>query len=128
MKNLESTIFDPSLLELDEIVEIIECEEEETLDIKMSNLGHLFFANGVLTHNSGYDSTELNMGHIAESAGLSHTADIIYGIIQDSTMHVNNEYWLKILKVRNGSGKNSRCLYQIDYSYMRLNETDIIIS
>lgn len=79
-------------------------------------------------NRGGYDSTELNMGHIAESAGLSHTADIIYGIIQDTSMHMNNEYWLKILKVRNGTGKNSRCMYRIDYSYMRLIETDTLIN
>lgn len=79
-------------------------------------------------NRGGYDSSELNMGHIAESAGLSHTADIIYGIIQDSSMLVNNEYFLKLLKVRNGSGKNSRCLYRIDYSYMRLTESDTVIN
>jgi replicative DNA helicase len=79
-------------------------------------------------NRGGYDSTELNMSHIAESAGLSHTADLIYGIIQDSTMLVNNEYFLKILKIRNGSGKNSRCLYKIDYRYMRLLETDTVIN
>lgn len=79
-------------------------------------------------NRGGYDSTELNMSHIAESAGLSHTADVIYGIIQDSSMHMNNEYFLKLLKIRNGTGKNSRCLYRIDYSYMRLAETDTIIN
>jgi hypothetical protein len=79
-------------------------------------------------NRGGYDSTELNMGHIAESAGLSHTADIIYGIIQDSHMHMNSEYFLKLLKVRNGTGKNSRCLYKIDYNYMRLIETDTVIN
>ena len=75
-----------------------------------------------------YDSTELNMTHIAESAGLSHTADMIYGIIQDTGMHMQNEYFLKLLKVRNGTGKNSRCLYKIDYNYMRLTETDTVIN
>ena len=79
-------------------------------------------------NRGGYDSTELNMSHIAESAGLSHTADIIYGIIQDSTMHINKEYFLKLLKIRNGSGKNSRCLYKIDYRYMRLLETETVIN
>ena len=79
-------------------------------------------------NRGGYDSSELTMSHIAESAGLSHTADIIYGIIQDSSMHMANEYWLKILKVRNGTGKNSRCLYRIDYTYMRLSETDTIVN
>jgi replicative DNA helicase len=79
-------------------------------------------------NRGGYDSTELNMGMIAESAGLSHTADVIYGIIQDSTMLINHEYFLKLLKVRNGSGKNSRCLYKIDYRYMRLTETETVIN
>lgn len=79
-------------------------------------------------NRGGYDSTELNMGMIAESAGLSHTADVIYGIIQDSTMLINHEYFLKLLKVRNGSGKNSRCLYKIDYKYMRLRETETVIN
>jgi replicative DNA helicase len=79
-------------------------------------------------NRGGYDSTELNMTHIAESAGLSHTADVIYGIIQDSGMHMNNEYFLKLLKIRNGTGKNSRCLYRIDYNYMRLIETDTIVN
>lgn len=79
-------------------------------------------------NRSGYDSTEISLSHIAESAGLSHTADIIYGIIQDTTMLAANEYWLKILKIRNGTGKNSRCLYNIDYKYMRLIETETIIN
>jgi len=79
-------------------------------------------------NRSGYDSTELSLGNIAESAGLSHTADMIYGIIQDTSMHMNNEYWLKILKIRNGSGKNSRTMYRINYEYMRLTESDTTIT
>lgn len=79
-------------------------------------------------NRGGYDSTELTLGHIAESAGLSHTADMIYGIIQDTSMHMNNEYWLKILKIRNGTGKNSRTMYRINYEYMRLTETDTTIT
>jgi replicative DNA helicase len=79
-------------------------------------------------NRGGYDSSELTMSHIAESAGLSHTADIIYGIIQDTSMQMNHEYWLKVLKIRNGEGKNSRCMYRIDYSYMRLTETDTIVN
>ena len=79
-------------------------------------------------NRGGYDSTELNMGHIAESAGLSHTADVIYGIIQDSSMLLNSEYWLKLLKIRNGKGKNSRCMYRIDYTYMRLIESDTVVN
>jgi len=79
-------------------------------------------------NRSGYDSSEITMGNIAESAGLSHTADVMYGIIQDSSMHLQNEYWLKLLKMRNGQGKNSKCRYTINYEYMRLSETDEIVA
>lgn len=75
---------------------------------------------------SGYDSSDINMDDIAESAGLSHTADMIYGIIQDAIMHSNFEYWLKILKIRDGEGKNTKCRFEINYDYMRLTETDDI--
>lgn len=75
---------------------------------------------------SGYDSSDISMEDIAESAGLSHTADMIYGIIQDSVMLSNEEYWLKILKIRDGEGKNAKCRFTIDYKYMRLLETEDI--
>jgi len=78
-------------------------------------------------NRGAWDSTEIKMENIAESAGLAHTADVIYAIIQDSMMHVNNEYWLKILKIRDGQGKGSRCRFDINYNYMRITETDDII-
>ena len=75
----------------------------------------------------GWESTDVTMGDIAESAGLSHTADILLGIIQTSEMHMKNEYWVKILKIRNGGGKNMKCKYDIQYPYMRLIETDEVV-
>ena len=75
----------------------------------------------------GWDTTDISMANIAESAGVSHTADMIYAIIQDTTMYVNNEYWLKVLKIRDGEGKGTKCRYTIDYNYMRLTETSEII-
>lgn len=76
----------------------------------------------------GYDSSELTLSHIAESAGLSHTADMIYGIIQTSDQYRDRIYWLKILKIRDGNGKGSRKMYNIIYEYMRLIETDTMIT
>jgi predicted ATP-dependent serine protease len=70
-----------------------------------------------------YNSTDIGMEDISESAGLAHTADIIYGIIQDELMHSECEYWLKILKIRDGEGKNQKCKFTINYDYMRLTET-----
>jgi len=113
-------------LEIDEIIDIIELDEEDTIDIEIDSKSRCFFANNILTHNSGYDSTDISMEDIAESAGLSHTADMMYGIIQDSIMLSNEEYWLKILKIRDGEGKNLKCKFNIKYENMRLTETDEI--
>jgi len=48
------------------------------------------------------------------------------GIIQDELMHAEQEYWLKILKIRDGEGKGMKCRLTINYNYMRLTETDDI--
>lgn len=77
-------------------------------------------------NRDGYDSTEITMNNIAESAGLSHTADMMYAIIQDRIMYETDppEYWLKVLKIRDGEGKNRRFKLTINYEYMRLTETE----
>jgi len=77
-------------------------------------------------NRGAWDATEVKMENIAESAGLAHTVDVMYALIQDSMMHANREYWLKVLKIRDGQGKGSRCRFEIDYDYMRLTETDDI--
>ncbi len=73
---------------------------------------------------SGYNSSDISMSDVAESAGLSHTADVMLGIIQDDIMRASYEYWLKILKIRDGEGRGVKCKLNINYQYMRLTETD----
>jgi hypothetical protein len=46
------------------------------------------------------------------------------GIIQDDLMRASEEYWLKILKMRDGEGKGVKCKLNVNYNYMRLIETD----
>ncbi len=75
---------------------------------------------------SGYNSSDISMSDVAESAGLSHTADVMLGIIQDDIMRASYEYWLKILKIRDGEGRGVKCKLNINYQYMRLTETDEI--
>ena len=75
---------------------------------------------------SGYNASDISMSDVAESAGLSHTADVMLGIIQDDLMRANFEYWLKILKIRDGEGKGTKCRLMINYNYMRLSETEDI--
>lgn len=78
-------------------------------------------------NRSGFEVNDVKMENIAESAGLGHTADMMYAIIQDPFMRAENKYQLKILKIREGSGKNTKCIFEIDYEFMRLRETDQII-
>ena len=77
-------------------------------------------------NRNGYNSSDIGMGDIAESAGLSHTADVMLGIIQDDLMRANQEYWLKVLKIRDGEGKGNKCKLNIDFNHMRLVETEDI--
>lgn len=77
-------------------------------------------------NRGAWDSTEVNMENIAESAGLAHTVDVMYALIQDPLMHASKEYWLKVLKIRDGHGKGNKCRFSIDYDHMRLSETDDI--
>jgi KaiC/GvpD/RAD55 family RecA-like ATPase len=75
-----------------------------------------------------WDASEVTMQNIAESAGLAHTADMMYAIIQDQMMHAAKEYWLKVLKIRDGEGKGTKCRFTIDYNHMKLSETSDIIT
>ncbi len=79
-------------------------------------------------NRNNYNSSDIGLGDIAESAGLSHTADVMLGIIQDDIMRASYEYWLKILKIRDGEGKGNKCKLEINYTYMKLTETDEIAS
>ena len=74
-------------------------------------------------NRGGWDSTEIKMENIAESAGLAHTVDVMYAIIQDSLMHADSTYWLKILKMRDGEGRGKKCKFNINYNFMKLSET-----
>jgi archaellum biogenesis ATPase FlaH len=77
-------------------------------------------------NRNGYNSSDISMTDVAESAGLSHTADVMLGIIQDDLMRANQEYWLKVLKIRDGEGKGNKCKLNVDYKFMRLIETEDI--
>lgn len=77
-------------------------------------------------NRNGYNSSDISMSDVAESAGLSHTADVMLGIIQDDLMRANQEYWLKVLKIRDGEGKGNKCKLNVDYNFMRLIETEDI--
>jgi len=72
---------------------------------------------------------------VSESMGLMHTVDNGIGIIQTEEMRIgeiiNGEavpyYWMKILKIREGEGKDTKFRVDINYAKMKLIErTDCI--
>lgn len=88
-------------VKISEIEEIGECE---TIDITTSG-NNLFFANGILTHNSGLNSEigQITFANLSESIGTAATADFIMvlGTDTDSLVY-QNEVFYKILKNRLG--------------------------
>lgn len=70
------------------------------------------------------ETSDFGMSDVAESAGLTHTADVLLGLIQDPTMYQGRHYWLKVVKNRDGEGKNLKIKYNVSYEYMRLRETE----
>ena len=106
----------------DEIVSIEEYEIMDTIDIEVNSQNRLFFANEILTHNSGWESNDLSITSIAESAGLLHTVDILFGICVDAEMKARGEYFLKCLANRVAGYENTRKRYTMDWKHLRIEE------
>lgn len=86
---------------------------------------------------SALNSSDINIEDISESMGLAHTCDAIIGIIQTEDMQIGEidpdtgqavpYYWLKILKIREGTNKNKKFRVNINYSKMKLIEKTEVI-
>ena len=75
------------------------------------------------TKQSAFDLADISMGHASESSGLVATVDMMFGIIQDPIMYSERRYMLKTLANRNEGYKNSKKEFDVDYTYMRINES-----
>jgi hypothetical protein len=105
---------------LDEILEINAIGEIETLDISVSG-NNLFFANDILTHNSGASNSDASMADISESFGVAATADFAIALINTEELEKLGQLMIKQLKNRyNDVTKNKKFLVGIDRSKMRL--------
>jgi len=74
------------------------------------------------TNRSGWEANDLSITSIAESAGLLHTVDILFGIITTAEMKAGGEYYLKCLANRVTGYENTRKRYTIDWKYLRIEE------
>ena len=108
---------------LDKIVSVeITDEFVNMIDISIDSADMLFIANGIITHNSAYNTSEVTLEQIAESAALIHTVDGLFGIIQDEIMLMNSEYFLKTLANREEGWKSTKKRFTISYDYSRIVE------
>jgi KaiC/GvpD/RAD55 family RecA-like ATPase len=74
------------------------------------------------TNRSGWEANDLSITSIAESAGLLHTVDILFGICTDAQMKAKGEYFLKCLANRVAGYENTRKRYTIDWKHARIEE------
>ena len=96
---------------------------EETIDISTDG-NNLFFANSILTHNSGVTAATDDMNHTHIAGGISkiNTADLVLGIITDPTRKAAGVYELQALKVRNGMGTGRRIRLRYNEFSMRIDD------
>jgi len=74
------------------------------------------------TNRSGWEANDLGLGMIAESAGLLHTVDILFGIVTNAEMKARGEYFLKCLANRVAGFENTRKRYTIEWKHARIEE------
>ena len=109
----------------DEIISIEECGNNNVIDIEVDG-DHLFYANNLLTHNSGsgggYAGADIDMANVSESAGIPATADALFALYQLEGERENGVINLKILKNRLGGYVGSTIKFSVDYESLKIKD------
>jgi len=74
-----------------------------------------------------FDAQDMNMKASAESRGISHRTDNIFGILQDPVMFAAGKYFLKNLKARDNEYKNHFMRLNIDWKHMDLTDDNFMV-
>lgn len=108
----------------DEIVSIEEVGEVEMVDFDVSG-NRLFFANGILTHNSAVNKVDdVDNAAISDSLGTSMTADFMLFLLQDEEMKAKCEMVCKCTKNR-FTGRTDTWMMNVDYEHMRFHDMKV---
>jgi hypothetical protein len=108
----------------EEILSIEPLGIRKTIDITLDG-NNLFFANDMLTHNSGFSNSDVGMDDTAESFALPALADLFLAITQTDELKESNKYLVKQLKNRMGDmAVNTRFVIGVDKPKMRLYSID----
>lgn len=105
----------------DEIMEIEYVGEKETMDIEVSG-NRLFYANGILTHNSGYTETIPGMENMAGGMSKAHTADLIIHIHNTAQLRERGEIEYQFIKTRNSGGVGTSLTMAYDTETLRITD------
>jgi hypothetical protein len=105
----------------DEIVDIEYIGEQETIDINVSG-NRLFYANGILTHNSAVEEIEFDHSHISGGISKINTADNVFGIFTSRAMRERGRYQIQCMKSRSSTGVGQKI--ELDYNVETMRITD----
>ena len=109
----------------DEIISIEEYGENEVIDIEVSG-DHLFYVNGLLTHNSGsgsgYAGADIDMSNVSESSGITATADALMALFQLEGERDLGRINLKILKNRLGGYLDKIIPFKVNYETLKISD------
>lgn len=112
----------PKLFEMnDEIVEIEYIGEQETVDIDVTG-NRLFYANGILTHNSAVDEVEFDHSHISGGLSKVQTADNVIGIFTSIAMKERGRVQIQFMKTRSSGGVGQKVDLEYDPDSLRIRD------
>jgi hypothetical protein len=107
-------------ISLDEILSIKKIGKRKTVDITVSG-DNLFFANDILTHNSGINNSDIDLTDTSESIGGPMTADLLLALISTEELEELGQIMIKQLKNRYSDPTvHKRFVVGIDRAKMRL--------
>lgn len=112
------------MVEYAKIVSIEEVGEVDMIDIEVTG-NRLFYANDILTHNSGYGNSDVELTDTSESFGLPATADLMFALISTEEMEQLSQIMIKQLKNRyNDPTIYKKFVVGIDRAKMRLYDVE----
>lgn len=81
---------------------------------KLAKQSNTVVVTACQANRAQYGQTEIELRNIADSTAIVQNSDNILGIFQDANMSLSDQWGIKILKFRNGIGKDESTLIRCD--------------